>query len=94
MATTDNIAIGAYKCIKDHGLRIPEDISIIGFDDLIISNYLDPPLTSVKQPKTSMGYQAMELLLKLIRKEKVKNSQILLEHELVIRDSVAPARKS
>lgn len=68
----DEMAIGAIQTIKDSGLRVPEDISIIGFDDISIAKYLDPPLTTIRQEKSIIGKQAAILLLAEIDKE-IKN---------------------
>lgn len=65
-ATTDLRAIGAIRAIKDHGLRVPEDISVLGFDNLDFSSLIDPPLTTVAQPLYRMGESAVNKLLHLI----------------------------
>jgi len=54
------------RSIRIHGLRIPEDISIAGFDDLFVASYTDPPLTTVRQPMRRMGQLATENLIKLM----------------------------
>lgn len=68
----DEMAIGAIQTVKDFGLRVPEDISIIGFDDISIAKYLDPPLTTIRQEKSIIGKQAALLLLAEINDE-IKN---------------------
>ena len=72
--SADIYAIGAMKCIKKHGLKIPDDISIIGIDDIILSRYVEPPLTTVKIDKEEMGKIAINLLIKRL-KTKIKVSQ-------------------
>src|SRR6185436_11670956 len=61
----DMSALGAMRQIRCRGLRIPEDISVVGFDDLYISHYLNPPLTTLRQPMRQMGNMAMEALLQI-----------------------------
>lgn len=82
----DIYAIGVMRCIKQHSLQIPEDISVIGIDDIILSNYVEPPLTTVKIDKEEMGKIAMDMLIKKIEKKEVKN-QIVNSDNLVIRTS-------
>lgn len=90
-ASNDIIAIGAMQAIRENGLRIPEDISIIGFDDISFSKLLYPPLTTIRQPVYEIGSMASEILLKKIEgKNQQKNvCRYVIDGELVIRDSVA-----
>ncbi|NLO82360.1 MAG: LacI family transcriptional regulator [Clostridiales bacterium] len=88
-ATSDPRAIGAIRAIKDCGLRVPDDISVIGFDDLDISLYIDPPLTTVSQPLYEMGREAARKLINLINGDKDEKPQItIMETRLVKRKSV------
>lgn len=84
----DMTAIGALKTIRDRGLRTPEDISLVGFDDLPLGLYLDPPLTTVRQPKQDMGRMAMQALLKLIAGNEAEQN-VRVAGELIIRRSAA-----
>lgn len=84
--SADIYAIGATRCIKDHGLRIPEDISIIGIDDIILAQYVEPPLTTIKIDKVEMGKIAVDLLVKKVEKKEVE-STIVDSSEIVIRKS-------
>ncbi len=88
MTATDNIAAGLYVALKERGLKIPEDVSVIGFDNLPISRFLDPPLTTIKQPKKLMGYKGMKILLDLINKKEILDSIIKLKTKIIERDSV------
>ncbi|MFR0816514.1 MAG: substrate-binding domain-containing protein [Enterococcus casseliflavus] len=63
---SDIMAIGAIRGIKDMGLRVPEDISVIGFDDIILASYVTPELTTVAQDMERIGYEAAELLADII----------------------------
>ncbi len=88
----DMTALGAMRCLHSRGLRVPEDISIAGFDDLFFSAYTEPPLTTVRQPMRRMGHMAMESLLKLME-GKDSMAQINIDAELVVRQSTARPRK-
>ncbi|MDH7475733.1 MAG: LacI family DNA-binding transcriptional regulator [Anaerolineae bacterium] len=83
----DLVAFGAMEAIKEHGLAIPEDIALVGFDDVRLAPYVDPPLTTVRLPAYEQGRRAGDLLIRLIRGEKDMETQILLETELVVRES-------
>jgi len=85
----DFLAIGAMHAFKEIGLKIPEDISIIGFNNEIICEFADPPLTTVKQPKKLMGMTAANLIIDIIENKEIKNKNIVLETNIVERKSVA-----
>lgn len=86
-AYNDLVALGAMKAVREKGLKIPEHISIIGYDDIFLSAYLDPPLTTVAQPKYMMGKLAMDMLWQLINGRKLYNHFVRLKPELVVRSS-------
>jgi DNA-binding LacI/PurR family transcriptional regulator len=88
-AINDSLAIGAFQRIKEESLRIPDDISLIGFSNMKISTVVDPPLTTVDQPSFEMGKKAAQLLIKLIANEShLDNPEtIVLDTELIIRKS-------
>jgi LacI family transcriptional regulator, repressor for deo operon, udp, cdd, tsx, nupC, and nupG len=86
-AANDEMAMGVIKAVKSKRLRVPEDISIIGFDDLQFSSIFEPGLTTIAQPAYEIGENAMDLLMKLINKEEVKQEQIILSDLLVLRES-------
>jgi DNA-binding LacI/PurR family transcriptional regulator len=89
----DRSALGAMRAIRMRGLRVPEDISVVGFDDLFLASYTDPPLTTVRQPMRRMGQLAMESLFKLMSGEKLAVA-IKVDAELILRESTArPARR-
>jgi DNA-binding LacI/PurR family transcriptional regulator len=87
----DMSALGAMRQIRARGLRVPEDISVAGFDDLFFAGYLQPALTTVRQPMRQMGEMAMESLLKLMAGEE-SVMQIRVDAELVARESTAAVR--
>jgi DNA-binding LacI/PurR family transcriptional regulator len=88
-AANDPIAIGAFQRIKEAGLRIPEDIGIIGFSNNKITSLVEPPLTTVNQPSFNMGKRAAEILIELINRDNIKIEPIVevLDTELIIRKS-------
>jgi DNA-binding LacI/PurR family transcriptional regulator len=84
----DMTALGALRAIRGHGLRVPADISLVGFDDLFFAPYLQPPLTTVRQPRRKMGRLALESLLKLMSGEEPAEP-IRVPAELIVRESTA-----
>jgi len=84
----DRSALGVMRAIRAHGLRVPEDISVTGFDDIFLAPYTDPPLTTVRQPMRKMGVLAMESLFQLMSGVE-KEIRIEVEPELVVRESTA-----
>ena len=83
----DEIALGAYKAIKQAGLRIPQDVSVVGFDNIDTCAYMDPPLTTMDQPAQQMGRRAMELLYKLMNNEPLDELVEYNDFNLVVRES-------
>lgn len=86
LCTVDSFAIGVMRCAKDHGISIPGDISIIGIDDILLSRYIEPRLTTIGIDKVGMGAMAMDMIIKKINDEAVES--VLLPMELIERDSV------
>ncbi|MDP2943325.1 MAG: substrate-binding domain-containing protein, partial [Candidatus Omnitrophota bacterium] len=87
---SDEMALGAVKAIREKGLEIPGDISIIGFDDNPICTELFPQITTVRQPISEMGRLAAELMIKLMEGKEKGGIKKSLDTELVIRDSCRP----
>lgn len=85
----DEMAIGALKCIREKGLRVPEDISLAGFDDIPMADYCDPPLTTISQPAEAFGEKAVEMLIMLIDKKPIPERHVVLPFELTRRKSAA-----
>jgi LacI family repressor for deo operon, udp, cdd, tsx, nupC, and nupG len=83
----DEMAIGAIQAIKAYGLRVPEDVSVIGFDDIRFARFTDPPLTTIAQPKNRLGREAMNLLVQILRSGDGAPSKCILPSELIIRSS-------
>ena len=89
-ASNDRLAVGAMHAIHERGFRVPEDISLVGVDDIELSQYMNPPLTTVQQPVEDMARIGIELLLKLIRDEAPGDIHISLKPTLIVRKSTAP----
>lgn len=88
----DIMAIGATQKAKQMGFRVPQDISIMGFDDIEFSQYCDPPLTTISQPRYEIGRQSMLMLLELLKGNDVRSGSRLLESSLIVRESTAPPK--
>ena len=87
-AANDLTAFGARLALQRHGKRVPEDVSIVGFDDQLEAAYMTPPLTTVRQPAREMGQQAAQGILKLLSDGHF--SSVVMHGEMIIRESVAP----
>ncbi|MGM7722701.1 LacI family DNA-binding transcriptional regulator [Metabacillus sp. Hm71] len=92
-AFNDEMAMGAIKAAKDSGLKLPEDLSIVGFDNIKMSSVIEPNLTTIDQPKYEIGKKAMELLLHLINGEAIKQKKFVMKDELIVRDSATPLKE-
>ncbi|QKJ89014.1 Transcriptional regulator [Paramixta manurensis] len=91
---SDIMALGAMSQAKSLGLRVPQDISLVGFDDIELSRYSDPQLTTVAQPRFDIGREAMLLLLEQLQGKTVSSGSRLLDFELKVRGSTARTAKS
>jgi LacI family transcriptional regulator len=91
-ASNDRMAIGALRAIQERGLTVPGDVSLVGVDDIEISRFLNPPLTTVRQPLEDMARAGIELLLKLMQDDPPETTQVLLQPQLMIRQSTAVPR--
>jgi LacI family repressor for deo operon, udp, cdd, tsx, nupC, and nupG len=83
----DYMALGLVRGLEKNGLRVPEDISVTGFDDVDVASFSQPSLTTVAQPIEALGQQAMDLLIDIIEGLSVENTRLRLPFELVIRES-------
>jgi DNA-binding LacI/PurR family transcriptional regulator len=91
-AVSDLFAAGAVRAAKKLGRRVPEDVAVIGFDDIPFASMIDPPLTTMRQPLESIGNRACELILEKIANPGVPKRRIILETELVIRGTTPDLR--
>lgn len=90
-ATTDFMAIGAISCANEMGLKVPDDISVMGFDDVHVAAFYQPPLTTIHTDTHAVGTKAAELLLSLMDKENPnKITKYVASYSLMERDSVRP----
>ena len=88
-ACNDLSALGAMTAIREAGLRIPEDISLVGFDDILLASQMHPALTTIRQPLHDMGRSAVNMLMALIVGLELPSQQTVLPTELIIRESTA-----
>jgi len=89
-AGSDFQALGVMRAARELGLSIPDDLSIVGFDDLAVTEWIGPPLTTVRQPLREMATTAAEMVFTLARGERPRNERIDLATELIVRESTAP----
>ncbi|MGY4772376.1 LacI family DNA-binding transcriptional regulator [Kribbella sp. CWNU-51] len=89
-AGSDEVALGILEAARARGLRVPEDLSVVGFDDTEVARLASPPLTTVKQPLREMGAVALRTALQLAAGEKVASHHVELATSLIIRGSAAP----
>ncbi len=88
---SDVLALGAIRAVRRAGLRVPSDVSVVGYDDSWLLNCTDPPLTTVRQPIESMGKAAVALLVNQMESVSAQPETLLFEPELVVRGSTGPA---
>jgi LacI family transcriptional regulator len=86
----DMSAFGAMRALVNHGLRVPEDVSVVGFDDIQGAAYSNPSLTTIRQPLHHMGSVAARILLQRIRGQASFPDAVPIMPELVIRESTSP----
>lgn len=93
VAANDMLALGCYQAINEAGLTCPDDISVVGFNDMPFIDRLLPPLTSVRFPHRQMGVEAGQLILELIAEPQSATKVLFVPPELIVRGSTAPARQ-
>jgi len=91
LATSDALALGAIQAARDHGLSVPEQLSIVGFDDGLDARTSVPPLTTIRQPRRDKGRLAGKLIRDLVD-ERAAGEANLLPAELIVRGSTGPPR--
>lgn len=90
VASNDNMAAGALRAASEHGLRVPDDLSIVGFDDTAVARDLIPRLTTVRQPLAELGRTAVSLLNRLIEGQSTETLRVELATRLIVRESTGP----
>lgn len=88
-AQNDRMAVGAVRALREANLRVPQDISIIGFDDMPLASYFDPPMTTMRQDPFQLGRLAAQLLLNAIENPTLDTQHLRLPAELIVRGSTA-----
>jgi LacI family transcriptional regulator len=91
-AFNDNIAIGALQAARERGIRVPEELSVVGFDDVEAAEIVTPMLTTIRQPLAEMGRIAVSLLERLIEGQRIEALHVELRTQLIVRNSTAPIR--
>jgi LacI family transcriptional regulator len=92
-AASDLMAAGAMRAVREAGLSIPDDIAFVGFDDVAIATYSEPRLTTIRQPIVRFGVNAVEILIDLIENGIKPARRIIMDTELIIRDSCGASRR-
>jgi DNA-binding LacI/PurR family transcriptional regulator len=93
LVMSDAMAIGVLRAARELGLRVPEDLSVVGFDDIDVSQHVNPPLTTVHQPIRRKGESAVRLLLSVVQRRDRDPEQLRLETRLIVRASTGPATR-
>ncbi|XID90260.1 LacI family DNA-binding transcriptional regulator [Paenibacillaceae bacterium WGS1546] len=93
-AASDEMAMGVVQGLREMGLSVPDDISVIGFDDIKAAKDFNPPLTTVRQDKYGLGHEAARLLLRIIEDPERGAQSVSLPCELIVRSSTKEARKN
>jgi LacI family transcriptional regulator len=91
-AFNDNLAIGTIEAARKRGLRVPDDLSVVGFDDVEHATIVTPTLTTVRQPLAEMGRMAVTLLMRLLERQRFETLRVELATRLVVRESTGPLR--
>jgi LacI family transcriptional regulator len=89
-AASDQMAMGVYEAVRRSGRRVPDDVSVVGFDDLPEARWTSPPLTTVRQPLSEMGRMAARMALRMVDGEAMEGPRVELATELVVRESTVP----
>lgn len=90
-AANDEMAVGAIAELKARGRRVPQDVSVVGFDDSVFAEAADPPLTTVRQPRRAIGARAMALMIDRLAGAALPEEDVVMPTELVVRGSSGPA---
>jgi DNA-binding LacI/PurR family transcriptional regulator len=93
VAANDLVAIGAISALKQLGKKVPQDVSVVGFDNIQMSALVDPPLTTISQPTYEMGKRAMEAILERVSDPRSAGKIIYFDTQLIVRSSTAASRE-
>jgi LacI family transcriptional regulator len=89
-AFNDMLAIGVMQAARQRGIRVPEELSVLGFDDTFEASIVTPTLTTVRQPLAEMGRMAVNLLVRQLQNQRIEALHVQLETKLIVRESTAP----
>lgn len=81
------MALGTIKAIEEYGYKVPKDIAVVGFDDIVLASYIRPTLTTVSHPKFEWGTTAAQLLFQALNDQELKAGSIILPAKLIVRES-------
>ena len=84
---SDTVALGCMNALYQNGIRVPEDIAIVGFDDIPLSKFIAPPLTTIHLPAYGLGWGAANLLVQWLEDQPISNYKVILETQLIVRES-------
>ncbi len=93
-SSSDEMAIGALKAAREHGKRVPDDLSLIGFDGIRFADFCDPPLTTMVQPNVEIGAAAARMMIGMLRGGEAPADDIVLTASLLVRQSTGPLKAS
>ena len=91
-AQNDRMAIGAIRALRETGHRVPDDVAVVGYDDIPAAAYCHPPLTTIRQPMQEVGEAATRLLIELINDPAAERKEVLLKTELIRRETCSSSR--
>ncbi len=92
VACNDLLALGAISAVQERGLVVGQDVSITGFDDILLAEYANPPLTTVHQPAQQMGGMVAQMLTKIINGQPIEQNQVILTPSIIVRQSTGAPR--
>ncbi|NKL59577.1 substrate-binding domain-containing protein [Rhizobium leguminosarum] len=87
VCASDEMAMGAIRYARSQGLTVPRDTAVVGFDDIPFAGVYEPPLTTIRTPRRKMGELGAQMLLKNLKSSSFKSKSIILDHELIVRES-------
>ena len=89
-ASNDNMAVGVLRAAHERGFVVPDQLSLVGFDDAVLAPNVNPSLTTVRQPLAELGRTAISLLMRMLDRQRVEALRVELATKLVVRESTAP----
>ena len=94
IVASDPMAVGVYKALNEYGLKIPEDISVVSFDDIQMAQFMTPALSSVKMKAEEMGQMSVELAKNKLLGVRTMPVRVICKSELILRESIADKKRS